>query len=709
MKLNCFRVFLSAALLLELACGAVITHRAAALSPVSIELAVSDLASARNSAKPSSLGLKDLGRTQPIIEIDLNKQPSAREMILRDVTDPFKRMMHWARRAGQRPAIGSALSPFALRNGLVPEIISSLSTGAPIFSKTLRRRHSRQQTYAKRTRSIVRQSASRVGSPVRLDSGLVSPEEIASNDRVPDHVYDNMIKQAFEIPLSAGEAPLAVGVIRIENTPSSEARDSLQSQLGPFATVIREMLRESQPLVNKHYNEGNDLDEEDYHDRVVSPSEVLVRDPSDFRTARRDPLAVIIRKFLPIVGPRTSQSPSPQRLRRPILGSLPRPVDRLFRTFWKKQHHLTSLNDLLEHINSHPDKLRMAEALKSMPEQPGKQATEPNQIVAQQPELASDILESMKKLMNRMQELEKLKDLLGNLKESLTKAPKPPLEEQPKIDQSAALLQNVIGNIDGMKSLHQLINKGPPSEDPSKSPLIIRLIEEKDAPSSTDTEALTQNRHIGAREPVEDLPTDPKVPLELVTESPALRTPPSKRDPSEQPAAEELVNTMQRMIDTLQDLKPKSDKSKPDSQAPPALDPKSQTRINQMAQVLPLALLLSRQKQDKENFYNSLQQNNSTNNLNSLQNVNVKNNFEGPRAEETPSQQNSPTEEPQRKHHITVNLRTKPPANVVHVKPDPPGAPEDPCEKQNCDEEIKKAILGIEVEPLAEAASQQNH
>lgn len=727
MKLNCFQVLVSASLLLDLASCAIITRRNAVLSPVSIEIAATGLTSPYNEAESRSLELADLNRAQPTIEIHLENKPNARKAIVRDVTDPFKRMMRWAKRAAQQPVIGGALSSFALRNGLIPDIVSSLSPNTVPIGKSVRKRHRRQQTYVKRTSAVMRKSAPAVANSIGLDSGLSAFDSNAltvsgnsPNDRVPEHVYDNLIKQAFEIPLSASETPLvgpvaqldhplAVGVIRIDNAPGSENGDDLQNQLGPFATIIREMLKDSQPLVDKHYNEGNDLEEEEYHQKVVSPTEVVIHTPQGYQVRRRpNPLALVLRKFVPIVRPFAPQTP--QRLPRPIIGPLPQPVDRLFRAFWNKQHHLASLNHVLEHINSHPDKPKLIEVLQSEPRQPGEPTKESNETTEEQPDLSKEILGPMKQLMDRMKELEKLKDLLNGLKESLSAAPKPPQEEQPKLDQSTALLQNVVSNIDGMKNLHQLINKKPSADGPSKSPLIIRFVDEQDAPSPIGKEVPPLDTRPQVDEPVKSSSLDNLIaPAKPVVDSIAVQTPPTKNSPSKEPRAAELVDTMQKMIGTLKDLKPKGDKpEEPKPQTLPTLDPQSLTRINQMAEVLPLALVLSRQKQDKENFFNRLKQNNNTNNLSNFQNINVTNNFEEPQTVEPPVQPAPPAEDPPRKHHIKVNVHTEPPANVVHVKAEEPEPQEDPCEAQKCDEKIKEAILNIEVEQPAKALKHTN-
>jgi hypothetical protein len=748
MKLNCLHLLLIAVLLVSAASAAIITRRVSLSRPITIAIEASQ--------PPISFN-----ESHSPFEAHFSLKTSPRKAIVRDVTDPFKKMMNLIKRRNQQPLANGAVSSFAFRNGLMPDIVSSLSPNGFQATKTVHRRHRRQHTYTKRKRNTIRKSSPVETSPVNIDFGLPSFERTnpfatsddSSNGRVPEHVYDNLIKQAFDIPVSSGEMPnigleaqpnlpnmipLAVGIIRIDNDPDRD--DSPQDQLGPFATIIREMLKDSKPVMDKHYNEGDDLGEEDYHHKVVSPSEVVVHTPDGYQIRRRrNPLTYVLRRFNPIVKPFVSQQSNP--ILPPFINQLPPPIGRLFKAFWNKQHHLSSLNNVLEHINSHPDKQKLIEVLRSQPqktEQP-VQEVKPEQ---QQPSLPQDILGPMKMLMSRMKELEKLKDLLNGLKDSLGSLPNRPQEEQPKIDQSTNLLHNVINNIDGVKDLNKMFDRSPSSTDPSKSPLIIHFINEEDSPQPEKKDNLSnkkmpQSDNSSQTNFANDLPAVMKPLIDAafktkpfsnnlaeqpstimtkpVTEPVSISKKPTNdaedqttsidKNPSNDPAVSELVDKLQTVIDTMKGLKSnnKSPKSKPLPKSSPSPNPEALNRVNQVAQVLPLALLLNKQKKAKENFFNSLKNNNTTNNLNNIENINVTNNFEGPQVIQPPTNPSpQPPNSPQ-KHHIKVNVITEPPVNTVIVEKDVPGPKEDPCENQKCDDMIKNAVLNIEVENAAKA------
>ena len=87
-------------------------------------------------------------------------------------------------------------------------------------------------------------------------------------------------KKTSDNQLNPGE--VLTELIDVENNRNKHQifSESYQNahEFGPFATVIKELLLEAREMARERYYEGSNLNENEYHERVLYPTVVVYRD-----------------------------------------------------------------------------------------------------------------------------------------------------------------------------------------------------------------------------------------------------------------------------------------------------------------------------------------------------------------------------------------------------------------------------------------------
>jgi hypothetical protein len=165
--------------------------------------------------------------------------------------------------------------------------------------------------------------------------------KISEDPKTNEDRFDDAIRQAFGIPISSEISNFQVEpIIQEGKSPEFEKYEVLslggfdhkfpefeigpnyhedninssddETELGPFATIINELLKDSKDNVEKHYNEGSELEENDYHHKIQEPFRIVYRrpKPQKKKKASLKPTGNLA-ELLKFISSKPKRSPSP--------------------------------------------------------------------------------------------------------------------------------------------------------------------------------------------------------------------------------------------------------------------------------------------------------------------------------------------------------------------------------------------------------------
>lgn len=264
-----------------------------------------------------------------------------------------------------------------------------------------------------------------------------------------------------------------------ENEPQPE-----QQVLGPFATVLKELLNDSQEMVKQRYNDGSNLDENDYHHKILEPVEIVYRNPkmAPKKTGWNPSNNInrLVERFKPIIfrinlpgasskqffeSPleNTQQNSQENNILNelPFLNSFPLPLQFLFKTIFNLLTPITTLNGALSAINQQDNKpINTPALLQNLRDQLPQlnNLSSANSQPSQNSDSGNEYFDRLKNLLDKIKELLQLKRILAKLKQQMLNGnnlEQPP--GTPELEQAVKLIEDLIKNIDILKNFHKTL------------------------------------------------------------------------------------------------------------------------------------------------------------------------------------------------------------------------------------------------------------